>query len=416
MGGQRGQGTIEYLAMVLLVALVLGAAAGVVAATGIGDGVLAAMRRALCVVTGMGCDRPAAPCVRSSERHEEGLAVDAFVVRIADRSAELRERYADGRVALTVLDGAQRGLVARGGIEAHVRWGGSSWAYGQELRFAMLAERSTGRTWIRPDAAQAQALSDQVKLERLSAYPKNTIEGYDSRPPLRPEVHAPPPDITFSERGISAEGSFDLGPSAGVQLHGRRAYGERVDHRSGERTVYVRNEGGGAATLTLEQAGAEGSLTGEERYGVTYDRDGRPVELAVLTALDVEGAVKLPAPLTRIAGRLGIPADGARHIESEQRLALGDPADARLAAAFLSGDGAAARALRERLAVVGDERLRSYRTEGSAREVGAHVGNVGGTVGSSHGSARLDRALVRRAGGTWVADAACAAGAAGAAA
>ena len=54
---QRGQATPEYVAVVLLVALILGAAGVVVSDPGLGRSLLQAMRRALCIVSGYGCDR-----------------------------------------------------------------------------------------------------------------------------------------------------------------------------------------------------------------------------------------------------------------------------------------------------------------------------------------------------------------------
>src|SRR4051794_28602496 len=169
MGEQRGQAAVEYLAVVLLVALVLGAAAALLVTTGLGEKVVGAFRRALCVVTGEGCGPPGQACVLATNRHEEGVVVDIAFVRVGKRSVEMRETYADGSVGVTVIDAVQAGAIVRNGVEAHVRWGSSSLAYGVEQRFAVLAEYASGRTWVRPTAPEADAVTRQVTLERLSA-------------------------------------------------------------------------------------------------------------------------------------------------------------------------------------------------------------------------------------------------------
>lgn len=416
MRGQRGQATIDYLAVILLVALVLGAAAAVLVTTGLGERVVAAVKRALCVVTGEACEPATSACVLAASRHEEGLVVDIAFVRLGGRSVEMRERYADGTVAFTVIDSAQAGAIVRNGVEAHVRWGASSWAYGVEQRFAMLAERSAGRTWVRPSEREADAVSRQVTLERLSSYPKNTIPGYDSRPPMHAEVHAPPPEVTFSEIGGGAEGSLDLGEAGSIALAARRAYGERVDRRTGERTVYVSNGGSAAASVVVEPAELDGAVGGEERYGITFDRDGRPRDLMILTAIDVEGQARLPRHLAALAGRLRVPLSGARHIETEQHLDLTAGDNARLAAAFLGGSPGGdvmrtANLLRDRLDAQGSETIRTYRTDGSEHEVGAHAAlgpvAVGAEIGSEDQGSKLDRAIVRGPGGVWGPDSAC---------
>ena len=103
MRAQAGQSTVEYGAL-LLVALVLFAviAAGA-SATGVADGVVAQMARALCRATGHGCDSLAIePCVtRSTRRLREGSARLAFI-RLSGETGALRERHSDGSVVLTL--------------------------------------------------------------------------------------------------------------------------------------------------------------------------------------------------------------------------------------------------------------------------------------------------------------------------
>src|SRR5687767_2730881 len=102
MRQERGQATVDYVGVVLLLAVVLAATVGVVAVSGLGEQVVAAMRRALCIVTGGPCD-PAEraarePCVLSAEHRSDGGAVTVSVVRVGERDAVIRERRSDGTI------------------------------------------------------------------------------------------------------------------------------------------------------------------------------------------------------------------------------------------------------------------------------------------------------------------------------
>src|SRR4051812_17823378 len=119
MRGEDGQGTLEYLAVVLLVAVVIAAAAAVAVATGLGERVVAAFKRGLCTVAGQACEPPRTPCVLAADSHTEGGVLDVLFVRIGDRTTEMREHFADGKVAYTMIDEGDAGFVARAGAEVH---------------------------------------------------------------------------------------------------------------------------------------------------------------------------------------------------------------------------------------------------------------------------------------------------------
>ena len=414
MRSEDGQSTIEYLAVVLLVAVVVGAAAALVVVTGLGERVTAAMRRALCVVTGEVCDEArraaAVPCVTASDRHSESGSLQVTVVRVGEDEVLVRETRSDGSVALTLIGDQQLGLDVGTGVDARVRWGRRSFAVGRELRAAVLAQRGHGKTWIAPDAATADRLVQRVGLADTGFADK---------------IRIPAPDVTYRESGASL--SLDLlnGGSSGVQLSSRFAYGERIDHRTGRRTVYIRDTAEGRVKVSYARsvghgggAGASAGAEGTERYGVTFDRAGHPVDLVVVSTLDVDGTAGLPKRLSGIAGLLDVPSTGAKHIETEQHLDLGDPANAEAAQVFLTGladTGAGirigVRALRDRLDQQGTLSVRTYAAAEDGRELAAHakVGGVGGgfSVGESDESDRLVAAVARRPDGTWGPDAAC---------
>lgn len=401
MRDARGQGTVEWIGIVLLVALVLAATIAVVPETGIGERVTGALRRALCVVTGGACtpaERAAAlPCVVAADERSEGGAFTVALVRIGERDGILREVRSDGTVALTLIDEDSAGLRA-GSPSAHVRWGSFDAAVGRELRAAVLARRGAGATWIARDAQEADRLQARIRLAH-------------SKIGRRAGVTAPPPDVEYREHGTGVTFA-----GRGLELGAGNVAGERVDHRRGWRTVYVREDRAAGLTLSF---GRHTEVTGEaaaaERIALTYDRSGRPIDLMVLGTLDVAGAAALPDWLAPAAGALGVPLHGERHIETERHLDLADPANAGAARAFLRGLGEdpvglrlAADGLRERLEAAGTLSVRSYARGGEERGAGANARLVGMEVGSQESWARLGGALRRGPDGALVADAACA--------
>lgn len=422
MRGVRGQAAPDYLAVVLLVALALAGAGVLVASTGVGERVVAAVRQALCVVAGDACDDPVArrPCVRSSREQAYTRSLAVLAVRGDSRSVQLREQRADGTVAVTLIDEKAIGADVGTGAELHYRWGERGGAFGAELRAALLAERSSGRTWIAPDDAAADRLVERVRLADLSRPPQRTIAVPDQAAmpvPHRLVTTAPPPRFTFSESGPQVSAQIRrLGSS--LKLAAGEAYGERVDRVSGERTLYVRRTGSAAGALSIANVGVRGAGEVQERYGITLDRAGRPLDLAVLATRDVQGAVDLPRGLAVAAGLLRVPTAGEQHVETEQHLDLTKPANSEVARAFLGGLGegslaveSASRALRERLEREGVTRVRTYAREVTARELGGHAKVLGVGIGAEGGSSeersRLLGAAVREAGGLWRADTAC---------
>ena len=414
MRDARGQATVDYLAVVLLVALVVGAMAALLATTDLGERVIAAFRRALCVVTGGACDDVAAPCVTSSAEHSEGTRVNALIFRVGQRRVVLRERHPDGTETLTVVRRGEHGLDFGTGVGAQVRWGRFGWAVGAELRAAVLAEQSDGRAWTVQDDAEADRLLRRVTLADLSEHARPSIPGAPSMAPTRLEVQAPEPQETFAEHGGAV--ALDWQGTGNAHVLAAESYGERVVRATGRRTVYVRAEKSGAGSVSI---GGKLSLTAgtgrEERYGITYDRSGRPLDFEVLSSFDLAAAAGLPQQLAQAAGGA---LHGSEHLETEQHLDLTDPASAELVQGFLGAFGTrdglrvAARLLRRRLDLDGTTRVRAYDTSATAHEVGgqARIGGigVGGQAGSEDGTQRLVSALVRGADGAWRPDPACA--------
>src|SRR3954470_17684729 len=115
----RGQGTVEYLAVVLLVALVCGGgtvavarAAGADVATAVPHQVL----YAICVVTRGDCDRDRAPCDVGSRTATHEWSVTVLVLKGGRRRILVRERRSDGTVAITETIAPLGGVEVTGGV------------------------------------------------------------------------------------------------------------------------------------------------------------------------------------------------------------------------------------------------------------------------------------------------------------
>lgn len=424
MRDARGQGTVEWIGIVLLVALVLAAAIAVVSGSGVGERVTAAMRRALCIVTGEECGgggREAvavelSPCVIAALEQRDSRHVTLTIVRLGASSTMLRERLADGTVRLTLLDELSAGIEVGAGAGGSVRWGERSFAVGNELRAAALAGTGSGRTWVASDEAAADRMYEQIRLAALAEEPEHRIDGAPDLTLTRPPVEAPEPRFVFSERTSDLELDLQLRNRAAAKLAAETAYGERLDRETGERTVYVHGAQSGEGKIAFGRSGAvEGEAQSSERYAITYDREGRPVDFAVLSTLDAEGTVSLPPRLAAVAGWLSVPSGGERHVETEQHLDLTDPGNAALAEAFLAAPSAVelrvvAQALTDRLDAAGAQ-IRTYSSEDDGRAIEGYlkagVGAGGGMSSETQEQTLL--AAVRGSGGAWERDPACAA-------
>src|SRR3954467_3129841 len=116
----RGQASIEYLGVVALVALVLGAlAVPALAGQDVAGAVLAQVRRALCVVSGGDCEEDRRPCPVDTRGVRESQHGSVGFLRYGQDRLTMREARSDGTVAVTVLMDHRFGLDGGVGGGAH---------------------------------------------------------------------------------------------------------------------------------------------------------------------------------------------------------------------------------------------------------------------------------------------------------
>jgi hypothetical protein len=342
---ERGQASVEWVAAVLLVSLVLAGAGVAVAAPGVPDAVVAKLRLALCIVGGDVCRRSDAaarglePCTVAETDHARETGISFLFIRGSGSEAWSVTRLSDGRILLSASYG--QGLGATAGLGVHlgpVAAGGSADG-GVGFR--------SGRTWELPNEAALAALLGRV-------------HGYD----LSSKLHTmaawfPAPTETYLEGGGEAGAQLALEavrevPGGGGQA--RAALGRR--HGPGGTTYYL--------DVGAESAGPLVEAMPElERHGhvVAEYTTGSP-----------------PAITLRASGR----GAGDSEVETVMRLRLSEAADrdAALRVAFvsLSNPALAMRDLIARIRARGTvERLR-YRTHSDTHgwaygvELGAALG------------------------------------------
>lgn len=388
MRGESGQASSDYVAIILVCACVFGGVGAVASAAG-GRGIAAAVSaqfaRALCRVGGGDCERDRLPCVTSMRAKIDDLSGVVAVIRLSGGRMLLRERRSDGKELITLVERGGLGLEVGAGAEAGVGGG----AVGDSLYGAISGRVTRGRAWLRPAGPEAQRLVDGIG-------------------------HPPPPDFTWGEKGMEsrAEGRYHL---AGLTLEAEDLLGARRDARTGERTFTVRRRNDLTGDVARFGTGAEAGGRHLERYAVTVDRSGRPLDLIVTDTVRYHAGLALPGPLKSVAMALGAPAlRHGRIVETETHLDLTSPDNLEIAAGFIDAVrspklrlGKAAPvsdALRARLELAGVRQRRVYlldvRHSGARGRVGAGL-SVGIRGEHSEESARLVDATVRGLDGNW---------------
>jgi hypothetical protein len=380
------------------VTAVLGAVALIADGSGIPAAVDHQLLRALCIVRGGECEQDRAPCPVRSDRRDDAVSARILVFRVGVDKTLIREERSDGTVAVTVAYGEEGGLEVSGGAHLEVALGRGGVALGGELTAAAVATRERGYTWVLRDGRAADALMGHLgagarKLDGLIA-----------------SGRVPAPTQRYRHGGLASRGSAAAGklPSVGLGLSSQDVAGTRTDATTGRRTFYVQRTVEGSVSLTYGTAGATGARTDRERYAVTYDAAGRPVDLMVITTGIYRGSFDLPARLQPAVGLLSAPTGHVRTYVEETHLDLTDPESLHAARDFLDQvrhpdavhTGAAvavAAALRRRLDAIGVVHARTYDADERRYGIDGSVGVEGVQLGASLSRTLLDSHLIAAA-------------------
>ncbi len=389
----RGQATIDYIALVAVLAIVLGAglAFATLGAPGIVNAVAGQLRYALCIVGGGPCADPRPrPCAVATMRDARHVAVNLVLVRADEDRYVLRELMSDGTVRLTVASSAGAGVEVGLGGGLKVALKDRRLGVSNGLRAGAQGVLGSGQVFVARDEREADAL---LRAIRAAGRPQ-----------------APPAEV-FVEGGVRALGRVGIGRSlSGASLDGLlgAVIGARRDRRSGATTLTLASTGSGWGAVTAALGGPLGGAGHATTLALTLDREHRPRELSLSTSGTLAAGATLPPGLagTRASARLPSTRSAGRRWELAARLDLLDPAVAATWARFrgdpTSGDAirALGRAMRERAHVD----VRTYQIDSDADGVSAGLGlglHVGGEFEHTIDRGRLLAASTRPPGGLW---------------
>ena len=393
----RGQATSEYVALVALVAVALGLAAGITAG-GVGGQLLAGLQRGICRVADVACTRlspPEAdlpPCPLERTTSAESLDGAFELLRLGRSGTLTAVRGSDGRVTVTLADGATAGggvgLGFSIGLGGHEREGATA---------EVEASVSSGRSWTLPDAAAVRAFvarygskatigGKAVDLVRSGCSILCDAIGW------RPHAELPPPDEVYTANGgegglHAALGGAELEASGGVLLG-------TSSRRDGSRTRYLQLDAATGAALVAGPLALGARAELETVLAYTRDAQRRPLQLVVHVAARAGGDVTVDG--TRGSGAATAGFGGARAVELDATLDLRDARNRRAVDALVAalGDplapaalGRSALALRERIERAAVLDRRTYAVSSSAFELGAE-GALGGRLGGSFARTR----------------------------
>jgi hypothetical protein len=388
---QRGQASVEWLAVVVLVATLLGLGAALAQAGYVGRRVTREMARAICLVGDGDCRRDQEPCVVGSRATRQGMTVHLLFIRLGEDKLGVIEERSDGTFAVTLEDGITGGLEGSDGLEVGVHVGKVGFSLGGEVTAALMARLGRGRTWVVGSRAEAQRL-------------------------LEEEGGGRPPDVTSgsgrwdSSVDASVAGAgFDLA-RAGIAFD--REAGWRVDQHTGHRTAYVQASWSGSAVVGHGVLGLSGA-DGEETYAVEDDETGRPVDLRVIATGSFTGSRDLPTVVQPVAGLLSAGAgEDGRGYEVTGHLDLTDAGNLAAARGLLNAiaarhaTAAPERALRRQIDEHGTVQARVLATQSEERGMsGSFTGGPGGFSAEAQIQQRSQQLLAatsRGLDGQWI--------------
>ncbi len=404
---EGGQATVDYVALVAVVGVVvaLGGLVAAVASPGIANAVLGQVRHALCIVAGGSCPvSPSRPCTVASVRDARNVAVNVALLRVDDERVVLRERLSDGTVRLTLVHRGGAGVEGGVGGVAEVEVGGRSVGGGREARVGVQGVIARGEVFYARGEREADALLRAIR---------GGGGGRRARAPVAREV--------IFEGGVRGLGAVDVNGARGLsgQFDGLAGavVGARRDRRSGELTVSLGAGGSGAGLVAIAVGGPAGALDGQAVLGVAFDRRRRPVELSLTATGSVVAGSTLPGGLARVldpaAGSGEALHAGGRRWELGARVDLRLPAVAAAWQAFRRAPGspAAIRALGEALRDHARLDVRAYRVRSTADGAGARFSlaglKLGGEVERTIDRSQLVSAVTRPPFGLWEARVDC---------
>ena len=302
-----GQASVEYIAVVALVAIVFTVAGSfTLQGRAIAAAAMAQTRRGLCIVEGHDCKDPVEPCSVSSHGSGTDISGTAYFVRLGAGKFALIDRLSNGKATVTITHHLDVGIASEEG--GRLKIGGHS-AISANVRAAVLGSAGNGTIYTVDNETQAEALV--LKLQKPNVDPNFYTPAirrmWDKVEAAMPKIPAPTGQFHKLEGKVSLSGKV---------LGGDSVLGMKTDEMTGKKTYYL------SAGASLDPAGVV-HASGTGKIALTVDRNDRPLDLSLVGSGDLNGSMDLPASVQSIAGH--VKAGKGRTWELEGHLDLTQP-------------------------------------------------------------------------------------------
>lgn len=395
----HGQGTVEWVGLVTVIAVLVAAGTALAQAAQLGATVSRQLARAYCVVRGGDCERDREPCVVRSWNNDSALGLHVLLLDIGRERRLAIEHLSDGTIRVTRLRAADLG----GGPQLGATLRAGRLGAGANLSVGAAIRLGAGSSWIvRSETDLARMLPALIVGGRL---PEPQVRSATVGTMLGADLSASAGRLRNGavKPSLALTGGFDVAREDTVG----------IDRRTGHRTILLGAETKAALALTAgrrtlwSERIADG---GPAQIALELDGAGRPLDLKIVTVGD------RPAPPVRGATGLSEPAPEPgrrRSYETTTHLDLTDPANGAALRDFLAalhgGVATAPRALdalARRIEEQGTVEARTYdRRDAAATHLVASVAaaiKLGAAIDATGGSARLVAAASRGLDGRWL--------------
>lgn len=326
VGAQRGSGSLEFLGVVTLAAVLVAGTVGAVVASdpAIRDTIWAR----ICQIMGGDCAASDAPSNQAFKPHDCDVAtsrdsvdatVDVAFVRLEGGGSVQRVTKSNGDIEITVAGEGRVGVVGSVGGRGELELGGTKIGASAEAEAAATGGASGGETFVFRDPDKADEFESYVKREfgedvagTFSPVFRGLNWAYEGitneEPPANDGVQK-----WFVQADAAAEaqasGSVGYGTSAGADASAMRSLGTEFDRGDPDdatddtRTVYYELNWDAGASVTLPAVkGFEGSAERTGTIKVTYDRHREPVKMQLVDRSTGSFEVGLTATGSRNGG------------------------------------------------------------------------------------------------------------------
>lgn len=302
-----GSGSLEFVGVVILAAVLVAAGVGAVASSS--PAIKETVWAQICRITGGECPAGEAPsntaykpadCAIHTSDNSINANVDVAFVRLAGGGTVRRINKSNGEVEITLLNEGRAGGVVAAGGHGNVRFGEHSAGVDFEAEASATAGLQSGETYVFDNADQADAFQSylQGELAQDAAGAVNPVAGginwvvesvTDERAPDNAGVQK---TYTRFDTTVTAKAEASAGFGTGVSVEGSymQAFGSELDRGSDpddpsddQMTTFIQMDWKVAGNAGIPVVGGiDGSYASSGIVKLTTDAEGQPVQVQFL--------------------------------------------------------------------------------------------------------------------------------------